>query len=162
MSERTRSWLVVAVFAAFAIAGFVFFLKPYLREEPKVDQVLNANSKWSVTMQRYLMKGPIGAETYRINNDNGVVSMFYAASNRDGTLTKEFNVPLSGPNATFLFEQLRADGLWELDDKPLRPNPVDEYVVQVSQRLGDEGGSRAFGFSDPRYWATTKAEEFQI
>lgn len=162
MDEKSRSWLVIGICVLLALAGYMFFLKPYLKEEPQVDQVLNAKSTWNVTMQRYLSRGPIGSETYRIANDNGAVSMFFSASNRDGTLTKEFNVPLSGPFATFLFEQLRADGIWELDDKPVRPNPLDEYVVEVAQTLGDQGGSRAFGFSDPRYWATTHAEEFQL
>lgn len=162
MDERSRSLLVIALFIILALAGYVFFLKPYLSTVPQVDKVLNAKSTWSVTMQRYLMNGPIGSETYRISNDNGAVSMFYSASNRDGTLTKEFNVPLSGPTATFLFEQLRADGLWDLEDKPVRPNPKEEYVIEVTQTLGDQGGSRAFGFSDPQYWATTKAEEFQL
>lgn len=162
MDEGKRSWFVVIVFAALAVAGYVWFLKPYLATEPQVDKVLNARSTWTVSMQRYLSHGPIGAETYRISNDNGAVTMFYAASNRDGTLTKEFNVPLSGPTATFLFEQLRSDGLWELDDKPVRPRPAEQDIVEVSQTIGNDGGSRAFGFSDPKYWATTKAEEFQL
>ena len=162
MDEKSRSWLVIAICVILAAAGYVFFLRPYLTTEPQVDKVLNANSTWNVSMQRYLTKGPIGSETYRITNNNGAVTMFYSASNRDGTLTKEFNVPLSGPNATFLFQQLGADGIWELDDKPIRTHPNDEYVVEVAQTLGDQGGSRAFGFSDPHYWATTKAEEFQI
>lgn len=162
MNEKTRSWLVIAIFVAFAAAGYVFFLKPYMKQVPEVDQVLNARSTWDVTMQRYMLTGPIGSETYRISNDNGATSMFYSATNRDGTLTKQFNVPLSGPSATFLYEQLRSDGIWELDDKPIRPKPKEEYVVEVSQTLGNQGGSRAFGFSDPQYWATTKAEEFQL
>jgi len=162
VDEKSRSWLVIAICVILAAAGYVFFLRPYLTTEPQVDKVLNANSTWNVSMQRYLAKGLIGSETYRITNNNGAVTMFYSASNRDGTLTKEFNVPLSGPNATFLFQQLGADGIWELDDKPIRTHPNDEYVVEVAQTLGDQGGSRAFGFSDPHYWATTKAEEFQI
>src|SRR6202011_6365673 len=47
-------------------------------------------------------------------------------------------------------------------EKPLRPKPKEEYVIEVSQTLGNQGGSRAFAFSDPQYWATTKAEEFQL
>lgn len=162
MTERGRSWLVILITVLIAAAGYIFFLRPYLSTEPQVDKVLNANSVWTVSMQRYLMRGPISAETYRIRNDNGSVRMFFSATNRDGTITKEFDVPLSGPTATFLFQQLGADGIWELDDKPLRLQPAEEYIVQVAQTLGDEGGSRAFGFSDPQYWATTNAEEFQL
>ena len=137
-------------------------MKPFLKQEPELDRVLKARSTWTVSMQAYKQTGPISQETYRISNDNGVSKMFYSATNRDGTLTKWFEVPLAGPSPTFLFELLRVDGIWELDDKPVRPNSKEQYIVEVQQTLGDEGGSRAFGFSDPQYWATTKAEEFQL
>ena len=162
MTEPTRSWLVILSFVALVTAGYLLFMKPFLKQQPELDRVLKASSTWTVTMQGYKQTGPISQETYRISNDNGVSKMFYSATNRDGTLTKWFEVPLSGPSPTFLFEQLRADGIWELDDKPVRPNSKDQYIVEVQQTLGDEGGSRAFGFSDPQYWATTKSEEFQL
>ena len=162
MTERTRSWIVILAFVALAAAGYLMFMKPFLKAEPELDRVLKARSTWTVSMQMYKQTGPISQETYRISNDNGASKMFFSATNQDGTLTKWFDVPLSGPSPTFLFEQLRADGIWELDDKPARPNSKQQYVVEVAQTLGDEGGSRAFGFSDPQYWATTKAEEFQL
>lgn len=162
MNERARSWLVIAVCVVLAATGYVLFLKPFIAQEPQLDRVLNANSTWTVTMQVYKQLGPISSETYRVSNDNGAVKMFYSASNRDASVTKQFDVPLSGPNGTFLFEQLRLDGLWELDDKPVRPHSTEQYVVEVDQTLGNDSGSRAFGFSDPQYWATTKAEEFQL
>jgi hypothetical protein len=154
--------LVILIGVAVAICGYLLFMKPFLKQEPALDKVLYARSTWSVAMQAYVTHGPISQETYRISNDNGAVKMFFSASNRDGSVTKQFNVPLSGPYATFLFEQLRADGIWDLDDKPLRPNSKEQYVVAVHQTLGDEGGSRSFGFSDPKYWATTKAQEFYL
>lgn len=153
---------MVISFVALAVAGYMLFMKPFLKQQPELDRVLKANSTWTVSMQAYKQTGPISQETYRISNDNGVSKIFYSAANQDGTLTKWFEVPLSGPSPTFLFEQLRADGIWELDDKPVRPNSKEQYIVEVQQTLGDEGGSRAFGFSDPKYWATTKAEEFQL
>lgn len=162
MTERTRSWLVILIFVALAVAGYMLFMKPFLTQEPELDKVLHARSTWTVSMQAYKNEGPISQETYRISNDNGATKMFYSASNRDGTITKQFDVPLSGPSPTFLFEQLRADGIWELDDKPVRVRSKEQYIIEVEQTLGDEGGSRAFGFSDPHYWATTKSEEFQL
>ncbi len=162
MSERVRSLLVIVTCVALAIAGYMLFMKPFIRQEPELDKVLKARSTWTVTMQAYEQRGPISQETYRISNDNGATKMFYSASNRDGTVTKWFEAPLAGPSGTFLFQQLDADGIWELDDKDVRPNSKEWYIVQVAQTLGDEGGSRAFGFSDPQYWATTKAEEFQL
>jgi len=138
------------------------FMKPFLKQQPELDRVIKARSTWTVSMQEYKQTGPISQETYRIANDNGVSKVFYSATNQDGTLTKWFEVPLSGPSPTFLFEQVGADGIWELDDKPVRPNSKEQYIVEVQQTLGDEGGSRAFGFSDPQYWATTKAQEFQL
>jgi hypothetical protein len=162
LDEKTRSWFVVLVFVAIVVAGYLLFLRPYLTQEPELDRVLKAKSTWTVTMQEYKQTGPISQETYRIANDNGASKMYYAATNQDGTLTKWFEVPISGPTPTFLFQELGVDGIWDLDSKPVRPRSTDQYIVEVDQTLGDEGGSRAFGFSDPKYWATTKAEEFQL
>jgi hypothetical protein len=162
MNERQRSILVVLVCAVLIAIAFFGFVEPYLVRERAVNQVLNANSTWTVTMQQYLHDGPISEQTYRISNDNGKVTMFFSATNRDGTITKQFEVPLSGPEATFLFEQLRADGIWELPDKPVRPHPRDEYVFFVQQQLGSEGGQRAFAFSDPVFWATTNGQSYPL
>lgn len=162
MNEKTRSWFVIFSFVALAVIGYTFFLKPYMKDQPQLDRVLRAKSTWAVTMQVYRHAGPVASETYRISNDDGAVRIFYSATSRDGVATKQFNVPISGYTGTFLFEQLRADGIWELDDKPARQQAKEEYIVEVEQSLGDEGGSRAFTFTDPRYWATTKAQEIQI
>jgi hypothetical protein len=162
MSERARSWLVIAVCVAIAGAAYIFFFKPFVTEEPQLDKVLYANSTWTVTMQVYKDTGPLSGETYRISNDNGAIRMFFSATNRDGSVTKQFDVPLAGPSGTFLFQQLGSDGIWDLDDKAIRPHSTEQYVVEVDQTLGDEGGSRAFSFSDPAYWATTKAQEIQL
>jgi hypothetical protein len=162
VKESNRAWLMLAVAVAVGIVSYKYFFQPFMREEPKVRDVINANSTWSVTMQEYMMSGPFAAETYRITNDNGKIAMFYAATNRAGTVTKEFNVPLIGPDGTFLFEELRADGIWELDDRPVRPHPADEYVIETEQTLGDEGGTYSFSFSDPHFWAMTNAKEFDL
>jgi len=153
---------MLAVIVAGSLVTYFFFLRPFMEQQPKVQQVITANSTWTVTMQEYELKGLLSEETYRISNDNGKTTMFYSATNRAGTVTKEFNVPLAGPEGTFLFEELRADGLWDLDDLPVRPHPVEEYVIEAGQTIGDEGGTHAFSFSDPEYWATTHAQEFQL
>lgn len=153
---------MLAIVVVTLVVTYYYFFKPFMQEQPKVRDVINANSTWDVTMQEYELQGPLSAETYRISNDNGKTTMFYAATNRAGTVTKEFTVPLVGPEGTFLFEELRADGIWDVDDLPVRPHPVTEYIVEVDQTLGDEGGTRAFGFSDPEFWAKTHAREFQL
>ncbi len=162
MRESTRALLVLAVMVAIGAVTWIFFFKPFLATEPKVRDVINANSTWSVTLQEYHLEGLLSEETYRISNDNGKTTLFYAATNRAKTVTKEFTAPIAGPSGTFLFEDLRADGIWELEDRAVRPHPLDEYVVEVDQTLGDEGGTRSFSFSDPKYWATTKAQEFNL
>ena len=162
MNERQRGILVVITLVVVLALGYVLFLKPYFAQLDAVDKVRTANSTWTVTMQQYLTRGPLSAQTYRISNDNGKVTMFYSATNRDGTITKQFNVPLYGPQATFLFEELRTDGIWELPDKSVRPDWREQYIVFVRQTLGDEGGQRAFGFSDPIFWATTKGREYPV
>jgi hypothetical protein len=162
LNETTRAIMVILICAVVITLAYIFFLRPFLKIEPQVQGVIDANSTWSVTMQEYELQGPLSAETYRVSNDNGKTTMFYAATNRAGTETKEFTVPLLGPEGTFLFEDLRAGGIWDVDDKPMLPHPVDEYIIEVDQTLGDEGGTRSFGFSDPRYWATTHAREFHL
>jgi len=162
VTEIGRAALVLVVSAAAIVITFVYFFIPFMREQPHVQDVLNANSTWGVAMQVYELTGPLSAETYRVTNDNGKVTMFYSATNRAATETKEFNVPLFGPNATFLFEELRNDGIWELDDRAMLPHPIDEYIIEVDQTLGDEGGTRSFGFSDPRYWANTNVHEYEL
>jgi hypothetical protein len=118
---------VILVFVAIVVASYLLFLRPYLKQEPELDRVLKAKSTWTVTMQEYKQTGPISQETYRIANDNGVSKMYYAATNQDGTLTKWFEVPISGPTPTFLFQELGVDGIWDLDSKPIRPRSTDQY-----------------------------------
>jgi hypothetical protein len=162
VNEKTRAVLVIASLLLLGVLGYVLFLHPFFAEQREVDKVLTARSTWTVTMQQYLHSGPLSAQTYRISNDDGKITMFYSGTNRDGTVTKQFDVPLTGPQATFLFEALRAAGIWELPDKAMRPHAKDEYVIYVGQTLGNEGGHRAFGFSDPVFWAMTKGLEFPV
>lgn len=162
MNERARAALVIGSLLVLTVLGYALFLRPYFAEQRAVEKVLNARSTWTVTMQQYLHAGPLSSQTYRVTNDDGKIKMFYSATNKDGSVTKQFDVPLAGPQATFLFEALRAQGIWELPDKPLRPHPHDEYVIFVAQTLGEEGGHRAFGFSDPVFWAMTKGTEYPV
>lgn len=162
MTERARAFIVVGSIVTALVLGYVLFLKPWLPQYAAVREVQNANSTWTVTLQCYYSFGAVESETYRIANDNGKTSLLYSATNRSGLVTKQFDVPLAGPEGTFLFEQLRADGIWDLDDKPARPNPKELYVIEVGQILGDEGGSRAFTFTDPAYWANTNSIEYKV
>src|SRR5215469_4866339 len=107
MRESTRAVIVLAVTIIAGVVTYVFFFRPFMREEPKVQAVINANSTWSLAMQEYEQRGLLSGETYRISNDNGKTTMFYAGTNRAGTITKEFSVPVPGPQGTFLYEELR-------------------------------------------------------
>jgi hypothetical protein len=162
VSERARAAIVVGSIVVVTVLGYFLFFRPWLPQYNAVREVQNQNSTWTVTMQCYYTSGAIESETYRIANDNGKTSLLYSATNRSGLVTKQFDVPLAGPEGTFLFEQLRADGIWDLDDKPARPDPKELYVIEVGQVLGDEGGSRAFTFTDPSYWAKTKSLEYKV
>jgi hypothetical protein len=162
VTEKWRAVIIVACIVAGVVLGYKYFLAPWLPQFEAVRDIQNENSTWMVTLQCYYARGAVSGETFRLANDNGKSSLFYSATSRNGLITKQFTVPLAGPEGTFLFEQLRADGLWDVDDKPARPNPTDEYVIAVQQTLGDEGGSRAFSFTDPEYWATTKSVEYKV
>ena len=162
MTERWRAVIVIACIVIALVLGYKLFFGPWLPQFEAVRNIQSENSTWTVTLQCYYMSEPVGSETYRLSNDNGKTTLFYSATSRNGLVTKQFTVPLAGPESTFLFEQLRADGIWDLEDKPARPSPKDEYVIEVQQVLGDEGGVRAFSFTDPEYWATTKSMEFKV
>lgn len=162
MNEKARATLVIGTLVILSVLGYALFLRPYFAEQREVEKVLNARSTWTITMQQYLNSGPLSSQTYRVSNDDGKIAMFYSGTNRDGTVTKQFDVPLTGPQATFLFEALRAAGIWELPDKAVRPHWQDEYIVYIAQTLGKEGGHRAFGFSDPVFWAMTKGLEYPV
>jgi hypothetical protein len=162
VNERARAAIVVGSIAAVIVLGYVLFFRPWLPQYDAVHQVQFENSTWTVTLQCYYTTAIVASETYRIANDNGKTSLLYSATDRSGLVTKQFDVPLAGPDGTFLFEQLRADGIWDLEDKPARPKPKSLYVIEVGQILGDEGGSRAFTFTDPEYWATTKSLEYKV
>jgi hypothetical protein len=162
VTEKWRAVIIVACIVAGVVLSYKLFLAPWLPQFEAVRDIQNENSTWMVTLQCYYARGAVSGETFRLANDNGKSSLFYSATSRNGLITKQFTVPLAGPEGTFLFEQLRADGLWDIDDKPARPNPKDEYVIAVQQTLGDEGGSRAFSFTDPEYWATTKSVEYKV
>jgi hypothetical protein len=162
VSESARAAIVVGSIVVVVVLSYVLFFRPWLPQYNAVRQVQNENSTWTVTLQCYYTNGALESEAYRISNDNGKTSLLYSATDRSGLVTKQFDVPLAGPEGTFLFEQLRADGVWDLDDKPARPKPKEMYVIAVGQTLGDEGGSRAFTFTDPEYWATTKSQEYKV
>ncbi len=97
VNERTRSIVVLFIMASLLATAYFVFLKPYFDQQRAVKQVRDARSTWTVTMQQYLQAGPLSEQTYRISNDDGKVMMFYSATNRDGSVTKQFDVPLSGP-----------------------------------------------------------------
>jgi hypothetical protein len=162
VTERARAAIVVGSIVATIVLGYVLFLRPWLPQYYAVHDVQYENSTWTVTLQCYYTAGAIESQTYRIANDNGKTSLLYSATDRSGLVTKQFDVPLAGPEGTFLFEQLRADGIWDLDDKPARPKPKESYIIAVGQVLGDEGGSRAFTFTDPAYWASTSSLEYKV
>jgi hypothetical protein len=162
VTERIRAVIVVGSIVVLVVLGYTLFLRPWLPQYAAVRAVQNENSTWTVTLQIYNTAGALASETYRIANDNGKTSLLYSATGRSGLVTKQFDVPLAGPEGTFLFEQLRADGIWDLDDKPARPNAKQLVVIEVGQVLGDEGGSRAFTFTDPEYWATTNSLEYKV
>jgi hypothetical protein len=162
VTERIRAVIVVGSIVVAVVLGYTLFLRPWLPQYAAVRAVQNENSTWTVTLQVYNTAGALASETYRIANDNGKTSLLYSATGRSGLVTKQFDVPLAGPQGTFLFEQLRADGIWDLDDKPARPNAKQLVVIEVGQVLGDEGGSRAFTFTDPEYWSATTSLEYKV
>ncbi|HEY7981034.1 MAG TPA: hypothetical protein VID19_06085, partial [Candidatus Eremiobacteraceae bacterium] len=100
MSERARAAIVVGSIVVVTVLGYFLFFRPWLPQYNAVREVQNQNSTWTVTMQCYYTSGAIESETYRIANDNGKTSLLYSATGRSGLVTKQFDVPLAGPQGT--------------------------------------------------------------
>jgi hypothetical protein len=106
-------------------------------------------------------RGPIAREEWRFANLDGRSTASYVAVDRKGTRAT-FDERVDGYDVTFLFEKLVADGIWDLQTRPLRGKDPDLHTVRIDQVAGTGHGTHTFRFSDPQYLATTAGREYRI
>jgi hypothetical protein len=125
-------------------------------------RIAQAPSELRAAMTVVHDRGPVEREEYRVEDLDGRSSAGYAVENRRGLRAEVATVPRRTHLVSFFYEELIADGVWELRSKPLRGNLHDEYDVTVSQLVAGERGSNRFSFTDPHYWATTGGHQFHL
>jgi hypothetical protein len=161
--RRFPTTLVIILAAIVFVVGAVrLFGHSEHQRYRSVDSVLKQQSKVLITETITHAKGPIAREVWTLSNINGTSTASYEAVNRAGTRVAKFTYPIKGYDVTFAFQQLVADGIWEVRSRPLLGNANDVYTVTIAQTAGDRSGSHTFTFADPHYLATTAGRQYTI
>jgi hypothetical protein len=110
--------------------------------------------------------GPIALESYRMSDINGVSHAQYTVSGRSGAAYRVIEPARTTKervsDVAVLFGELVEDGVWELQDAPMRGDKATKYTVNVQQLVNGQHGTHAFTFTDPHYWATTAGHQYHI
>lgn len=162
MRRFPTTLLIVVIAVVGVVIGARMFWPTESARYQQVQAVRNQRSELHVSETIAHGKGPIAREDWRLDNDNGTSSASYSAENRAGTRIAKFTAPVQGYDVTFAFQKLVADGVWQLQTRPLRGNTSDVYTIVVAQVDGNRQGSHRFVFSDPHYLATTAGRQYEI
>ena len=107
-------------------------------------------------------KAPIYEEEYRMSDVEGVSTFQYRIRGYKG---REITVKAPAArvyDVSFFFGKLDQDGVWQLEDKPPRPDADAHYTVYVKQLADYKHGERTVTFTNPRYWASKAGRQFEI
>jgi hypothetical protein len=107
-------------------------------------------------------KPPIDQEEYRMSDVEGVSRFEYQIRGYNG-----HEITVTAPAArvydvSFFFGRLDQDGIWQLVNRPPRPNAAALYTVYVKQLADYQQGQRTVTFTDPKYWATKAVRQYSI
>ncbi len=105
---------------------------------------------------------PIEHEIYRMSDIEGVSRFEYEIRGSSGR-----QITVTAPQArvydvSFFFGRLDQDGIWQLVNRAPRPNADAHYTVYVKQLADYKQGDRTVTFTNPHYWATKAARQYQI
>ena len=98
-------------------------------------------------------KPPVFEEEYRMSDIEGVSKFDYRVRGYNGR-----QITVKAPAArvydvSFFLGRLDQDGIWDLVDKPPRPDVDAFYTVYVKQLADYKQGQRTVTFTNPKYWA---------
>ncbi len=107
-------------------------------------------------------KAPVYEEEYRMTDNEGVSTFDYRIRG-----VKGHQITVRAPAArvydvSFFFGKLDQDGVWQLINKPPRPDAPAFYRVYVRQLADYKQGTRTVTFTSPEYWAKRAGQQFQI
>jgi hypothetical protein len=151
---------IIAVVGISLMMWYFFF--EHAGESAKVRAVARSASDIKLGMQIHHANGPISDEFYSMEDKNGLSTSQYRAVSRNGTTIRVDALPRETVDVAFLFGRAVTDGIWELQDRPLRGDATMRYTVDVYQLTNGKHGSHRFSFTDPHYWATTGGHQFHI
>lgn len=107
-------------------------------------------------------KPPILTETYRMSDVEGVSRFTYEIRSYNGRLITVTAPAARVYDVSFFFGRLDQDGVWQLLNRPPRPNPDARYTVWVKQLADYKQGERTVTFTNPQYWATKITRQYAI
>lgn len=107
-------------------------------------------------------KPPIYEEEYRMQDVEGISSFTYRIRSYN---CKEITIKAPAGrmyDVSFFFGKLDQDGIWQLVNRPPRPNAAAFYTVYVKQLADYQQGERTVTFTDPHYWSTSGGRQYEI
>jgi hypothetical protein len=105
---------------------------------------------------------PIYEEEYRMSDVEGVSTFDYRIRGSKGHEITVTAPPARVYDVSFFFGKLVQDGIWQLMNKPPRPDADAHYTVWVKQLADYKQGQRTVTFTDPDYWAKRAGQQFEI
>lgn len=107
-------------------------------------------------------KPPIYEEEYRMSDVEGVSKFDYRIRGVNG-----HEITVTAPAArvydvSFFYGRLVQDGIWQLQNKPPRPDANEHYTIYVKQLADYKEGQRTVTFTNPEYWAKRAGQQFEI
>ena len=163
MYSRRIIPLLVLIFVVAGIAVTAIFFGRAERERyESMRRVQLRPSDIKMSFARSYLHGEVAQETLELENRNGSSTDLYRVVGRNGLVVRVQSKPRQTHDVTFLFEAAVQDGIWELQNRPMRPDDEIRYAVSVYQLVNGEHGSHEFSFSHPHYWATTGGHQYKI
>ncbi len=160
-----RDWIGTAIIAfavVFIAAGLIFIRWPDFQHKADVARVLHSASILETRLTISYDKPPIYQEQYVMRNENGASSAQYKITGYSGRVVTITLPPDKTYAVTFFFEQIVADGAWQIVNKPPMGNTDVRYTFWIHQVADTKRGSRTVVFTDPHYWALMAGRQYQI
>lgn len=155
--------MAILVFAVvFITAGLIFIKWPDFQHKAELARVLHSQSRLYARLTIEYDKPPIYQEQYTMRNDNGASSVQYKIRGYSGKVVTITLPPDKTYAVTFFFEQLVADGAWQITNRPPRGNTDVLYTLFIHQVADNKQGSRTVVFTDPHYWSLAAGRQYEI
>jgi len=162
MRRNLFPWFMLVVAVALGFWGWRFYAPGELSRWNGVSQIVNAPSSIDLRLTIHYLKEPIYEEVYHVSDINGISHYSYRIRTYGGTLVTVLQPPHETYDVASFFETLEQHGLWRLMNKAPRKKDDPIYTLHVAQSVSGKSGSRTIVFSDPHFWATTAAREYDI